>query len=122
VAHGDNISVPDEDVGFAKGDTLVDDLGRPRDDEQRLAILLQLRMLVRLAGVLDGEGMEIELRLHPGQQVVVRFEQPDPDYVTRPFRPLAGVVDGDVRCHALAVGVDARGDDARCTSGIRDPG
>ena len=85
MAHGDNISVPDEDVGFAEGDTLVDDLGRPRDDEQRLAILLQLRMLVRLAGVFDGEGMEIELRLHPGQQVIVRFEQPDPDYVTRPF-------------------------------------
>ena len=54
--HGRHISAPDKDVRFPEGDALVDDLGRSHDNEQRVAVLLQLRMLVRLAGVFDGEG------------------------------------------------------------------
>ena len=107
MAHGHHISTPDEDVGFAEGDAPVDDLGGTCNDEERLAVLLELGMLVRLAGVLDGEGMQIELRLHPGQQVIARFEQTDPNDVARPFRPFAGLLDRDVR-DALAAGVDAR--------------
>ena len=117
MTHGHHVSVSDEDVGFAEGDALIDDLGGTRNDEQRLAVLLDLGMLVRLAGVFDGEGMQIELRLHPGQQVMTRFEQPDPNDMARPLRPCAGLFDGDVR-HPLAVGVDARGDESRFASRV----
>jgi hypothetical protein len=119
--YGHHISTPHEDVGFAEGDAPVDDLGRSCNDEERLAILLQLGMLVRLAGVLDGEGMQIELCLHPGQQVIAWFEQTDPNDVARPFRPFAGLLDRNAR-DALAAGVDARGNDTGFASGICDLG
>ena len=119
--YGHHISTPHEDVGFAEGDPLVNDLGRSCNDEERLAILLQLGMLVRLAGVLDGEGMQIELCLHPGQQVIAWFEQTDPNDVARPFRPFAGLLDRNAR-DALAAGVDARGNDTGFASGICDLG
>jgi hypothetical protein len=77
-------------------------------------------MLVRLAGVLDGEGMQVELRLHPCEELEARLEQADPDQMARPLRPLARLVNGDIR-YALAVGVDARGDDLGRTARLVDP-
>ncbi len=121
MAHGHHISVPDKDVGFAEGDALVDDLGRASDDEQHFSILLQLRMLVGLAGVFDGEGVEIELCLHPRQQLIAWFEQTDPNDMARLFGPRAGFLDRDAR-HAPTVDIDARGDDAGVTFGLRDVG
>jgi hypothetical protein len=38
---------------LAEGDAPLDQLRCPCDDEQRLAILFDLRMLMRLAGILD---------------------------------------------------------------------
>ena len=121
MSYGHHISTSHEDVGLAEGDALVDDLGRSCNDEERLAILLQLGMLVCLAGVFDGEGMQIELRLHPGQQVIAWFEQTDPNHVARPFRPFAGLLDRNAR-DALAAGVDARGHDTGFASGACDLG
>ena len=92
----DDIAVPDEQVRLAEGDAPCNDLRGARDDEQRVAILLDLRTLMRLAGILDGQLMQAELRLDPRQQLVARLEQADPDDVARLFRPLAGFVDGDV--------------------------
>jgi hypothetical protein len=65
--------------------------------------------------------MQIELCLHPGQQVIAWFEQTDPNDVARPFRPFAGLLDRNAR-DALAAGVDARGNDTGFASGICDLG
>ena len=112
MAHGHHVSAADENVGFAEADALVDDLGGAGDDEQRLAVLLELGVLVGLAGVLDGERMQIELRLHPRQQLEARLVQADPDDVAKPPRPFAGVLDRDVG-DAPAAGIDARGNHTR---------
>jgi hypothetical protein len=95
---------------FAEGDPALDHLGRAGDHEQGVAILLDLRPLVGLAGVLDRERVQVELRLHLGQQDVIRFEQPDPHHVPRPPRPGACVFDRDVG-HATAARIDAGRDD-----------
>ena len=83
--------------------------------------MLDLGVLVRLAGVLDGELMQVELRLHAPQELVAGFEEADPDDMAGSLRPVAGLVDRDVG-DALAAGIDARRDDAglidrRCRRG-----
>ena len=42
------------------------------------------------------ESMQIELPLHPLQQIVTGLEQADPDDMTGPFRPLTSLFDCDV--------------------------
>jgi hypothetical protein len=49
---------------LTKSDAPIDQLHCPRDYEQRLAILLDLRMLMWLAGILDCQIVQAELRLH----------------------------------------------------------
>ena len=88
----------------------VDRLGGARDDEQRLAILLDLRMLMRFAGILDGQIVEAELRLHPLQKIGAGLEQADPDDVAGSLRPLARVFDRDI-LDPTSAAVDARGND-----------
>ena len=63
----------------------VDRLRGAGHDEQRVAILLDLGVLVRLAGVLDGEIVQAELRLHARQQLRAGLEQADPDHMTGRF-------------------------------------
>ena len=95
---------------LAERNSPVDRLGCARDDEQRLPILLDLRMLMRFAGILDGQIMQAELRLNPLQELIAGLEQADPDDVPRPTRPLARFLDGYVFNSASAA-VDARGND-----------
>jgi hypothetical protein len=66
-------------MGFAERDAALDPLRGAGDDEQRVAILLDFRMLVRLAGILDGEIVQTKLRLHARQQFGAGLEQADPD-------------------------------------------
>jgi hypothetical protein len=65
-------------------------------DEDAVAILLKLGMLMGLAGILDGQRMQIELLLRALQKLVAGFEQADPDDMTGPFRPIAGLLDCDI--------------------------
>ena len=116
MSYGHHISTSHEDVGLAEGDALVDDLGRSRNDEERLAILLQLGMLVCLAGVFDGEGMQIELRLHPGQQIIAGSNRPIQTTWPGRFDQFAGLLDRYAR-DAFAAGIDARGHDTGFASG-----
>jgi len=110
----DDIALANEDMGFAEGDPAIDKLSRAGDDEQGIAILLDLGPLVRMLGVFDRQFMQMELCLDAQQQLAIGFEQPDPDDMARFPRPFAGLFDRDVG-YALAGGVDARGDDAgRC--------
>ena len=97
-------------MGFAERDAALDPLCGAGHDEQRVAILLDLRVLVRLAGILDGKIMQAELCLHPRQQLGAGLEQADPDDMACLLRPPAGLVDRNLFDPA-AVGIDARIDE-----------
>ena len=79
VADRDDIAAPDEHAGLAHREILADALERLHRDEQRLAVDLELRALVRLVGVLDGELMQVELALQFAQQLLARLVEADPD-------------------------------------------
>ena len=65
MADGGHIALSDEQVRLAEGDAPVEHLGRPRDDEQGVAILFQLGPLVR-ASALDVQFVQVELSLERG--------------------------------------------------------
>ncbi len=48
------------------------------NDEDRVAVDLQLRALVRSMGVLDGEVVQAELALDAAEEVLVRLVEADP--------------------------------------------
>ena len=59
--HADDEALADEEVRLAEGDAAVDQLRGAGDDEERVAVLLDLRPLVGVLGVLDGEVVQAEL-------------------------------------------------------------
>ena len=67
MANRDDVAAADEEMGLAEGDPALDHLGRPGDHEERLAVLLELRPLMRLAGILDREVVQVELPLNARQ-------------------------------------------------------
>lgn len=81
MAHRDQITFADEDVGLAEDDAALDQLRRPRHDEQGFAILLDLGSLMGVVGVLDRELVQVELLLHRAEQRHVGLVQADPDHV-----------------------------------------
>src|SRR5207244_2278725 len=97
-----------------KSDATVDPLRWPRDNEQRLAILLDLGVLMRLAGILDCQIMQAELRLHALQEIGARLPQTNPHDVIWPLRPFARFLDGNI-FDAAPAGINARGNDAGLT-------
>ena len=107
----DDVAGADEQMRFAERDAPVDQLCRAGNDEQRVAILLELRPLVRMLGILDGKVMQVELLLHAVQQLAVRLEQADPHDMPFLARPFACLLDRDVG-DAPAIGIDAGGNDA----------
>ena len=117
MADGDHVAAPDEQVRLAEGDAPVHHLGRPGDDEQRVAILLELRPLVRLEGVLDGKLMQAELYLDLPQRSRLGLVQADPDHMPWLVRPFSGLLDGNVG-HAPAVRIGDRGHHARDALGL----
>lgn len=76
MADADDIAVADKDMRFAKRDALVDQLGRAGDDEERVAILLELRTLMGVRRVLDRERMQVELLLHAMEQIGIGPSKP----------------------------------------------
>ena len=114
MTHGYDVAAADEDVRLAEGDAAVDKLRRARNDEDPVAIELELRVVVRLAGVLDGEVVQAELRLNAAQQLVGGLVQPDPDDVPGLGGPLVRFLDPDIPDTAAAA-VDGCGHEARFT-------
>lgn len=111
MAHRHQIAFADEDVRLAEGDAALDQLRGARDDEQSLAILLDLGPLMGVVGVLDGELVQIELLLHGAEERHVGFVQADPDHVSGLGPPARGLADGDIG-NAAAVDIGAGRDDA----------
>ena len=116
-----HIAAADEKVRLAERDAALGHLRGAGDDEQRIAVLLDFRPLMRLAGVLDRQVVEVELLLHAREQLIARFVQADPNDMAGPFGPCSRIVDRDIG-NALAARVDGGGDDARflpCTGAGR---
>jgi len=87
VPHGDGEVGSEEQVQLAELDLLqlVDVARGLEDDEQRVAVPLELRPLVGLDGVLDGQLMQVELMGHRGELLLAWFIQIKPrDSVSRP--------------------------------------
>jgi len=64
-----------------------------------------------LAGILDRQIMQSELRLQALQEIRARLPQSDPHDVPWPLRSFASFFDGDI-FDAASAGIHARGDDA----------
>ena len=80
MAHRHDVARPDEQMRLAEGDlALAVALRRPQHDEEGVAVLLELRPLMRAVRVLDREVVEAELVLHLVEQLLARLVQPDPD-------------------------------------------
>jgi hypothetical protein len=104
VADGHHVAGADEHVRLAELDLAVLHLRRAQDDEERLAVLLELRALVGVARVLDRQLVQAELVPDLVEGGVLGLVQPDPHELSRDLQDLADVVEGDVAAlAALAV-------------------
>ena len=104
------ISFAYEQMGFAECDVVANQLSGARNDEQAVAILFDLRSLVGMVRVFNGEIVQLELPLHTGQERHVWFVQPDPHHMARPAAPTRGFINcyiGD----PPAFNIDASRDD-----------
>jgi hypothetical protein len=104
---------------LTKGDAPVDQLRCPRNDEQRVAIPLDLRMLMCVAGIFDCQIVQTELRLQALQEISTWLQQANPDDLPRPLRPFACFLDGDI-FDAAPTSIDARCNDAGLAVTLRD--
>ena len=68
MAHGHDIAAADEDVRLAERNACLYELRGSRHDEEGVPVELELRMVVRLAGILDGEIVQAELSLDAAQE------------------------------------------------------
>jgi hypothetical protein len=104
---------------LAKGNPPIYHLRGTGNNEDALAILLQLGMLVGFGGIFNGQRMQIELPLHPLQKIVTRLNQPDPDDMAGPFRPFTSLLDCDIGDFP-APGINSRINDAKLVTQSRD--
>ena len=111
MADRQHIALADEEMRLAEGDAAVLHLRGARDDEQTVPILLELGILMRLAGVLDRQRMQIELPLHAREQLERGLVEPDPHDMAGTRGEGAGCVDLDI-LEPLAAGIDGGGDHA----------
>jgi hypothetical protein len=103
VPDGDDEVRAGEDVQLAERDLLrrVDVAGRPQHAEERVAVALQLRPLVRGDRVLHGQLVQLELGGDRGEVHRVRPVEPDPGH------PIGGGVQRLVRLRERRRGGDA---------------
>ena len=67
------ISFTYKQMGFAECNAVANHLSGARHDEQPVPVLFDLRSLVGVVRVFNGEIVQLELPLHTGQQRHVRF-------------------------------------------------
>ncbi len=112
VADADDIAGADEQMRLAKGDATLEQLRGTGNDEERVTVLLELRPLVRVLGILDGEIVEVELPLDTQQKIAAWLEQANPDEMAVFSRPGACLFDRNIG-DAVSGGIDA-GSDYAC--------
>ena len=66
-------------MGLAELAVAIDLLRGVKDDEQGIAVELDLRPLVRVLCVFDRKGVEVEFLLHLLEQRLVGLMHPDPN-------------------------------------------
>src|SRR3954453_18249435 len=96
MAHRDHISLSDEKMRLAERDAAIHELRGSRHDEEASLVLLKLGPLMGLAGVLDGERVQVELSLHLDEHLGAGFVQADPDNVAGALRPLTCLCEADL--------------------------
>ncbi len=96
MANRHDIALSDEQMRFAESNSAIQNLRRTSNNEQRITVLLDLRLLMGLGGILDGQRMQLQLSLDALEQFVAGLEQADPDDMTRAGRPGAGLFDRNV--------------------------
>src|SRR5215217_540579 len=109
---------------LAEGDAVAVELRGARHDEQRVAILLDLRPLMGVVGILDRKVMQLALPLHAAEHRHVRLAQADPDHGIGLAAPARGLIDGDVADTPASTtppsggnaSVEGEGDDATFTA------
>ena len=110
------VAFSDKEMRFAESDASIHHLRCARYNEQSVAILLELGLLVSLASILNRKRVQIKLLLNAIQQIWAGLEQADPNDMTGAVSSSAGLLDGDV-CDALSFCICARCDDARFCRG-----
>jgi len=106
MAHSYDVAAADEDVRLAEGDAPIDELRRARHDEDGIAVELDLRIVVRLASILNGKVVQAELCLDAAQKLIGGLMQTDPDDVPGLGSPLVRLLDADV-ADAAPAAIDA---------------
>ena len=75
MADADDITLTDEDMRFAKDNSAFFELRRPRHHEECFAILLELRPLMGMLRILNGEMVQAELVPHAVQQLRIGLQE-----------------------------------------------
>jgi hypothetical protein len=109
VADRDDETLARENVGLAERDMIALKLGGAQDQEQRVAVELELGPLVGVQRILDRERVQAELRLDLPQLRLIGLVKADPDEVAGSLRPAPPFPDRDVH-DALAAAVGSRRD------------
>jgi hypothetical protein len=104
----DHVSAADENMGFAKVDLLLDDLGGAQNHKQRFIKDFDLRTLVRPKCILDRKVVQPELLLDDLQDIFARLVQADPNEAARTFGERAALVDVEID-NAAAIFVSCAG-------------
>ena len=99
MAHRQDVARADEDVRLAERDaavTVARQLCRTEDDEERVAVLLELRPLVGTERILDGEVVQPERLLQGSEELLVWLLEADPHELVRLAKDVADLGDRDV--------------------------
>jgi hypothetical protein len=115
MAHRHHVARPHEDVRLAALHRIGRrvHLRRAQDDEEAVAVALDLGPLVRTVGVLDGQVVQAELLLDALEQLLAGLAEADPDKGVRLPQHLAHLVDHHV-AHSPAPGVGHAVDNLAC--------
>ena len=113
VADGDQEVRAEEEHHLADVDELVgaDVAGRLDDEEERVAVDLELRPLVRADGVLDGQLVQVELASNRVELLCGRLDEPDPGEAAGGGGLRADAGDLPVALEAVPLAVDGAVDD-----------
>jgi hypothetical protein len=81
VSNRDEVVLAEEDMGLAELEVArrLRHVCGPQHHEHRVLVQLELRPLMRVVGVFNGEIVQPELLLHGAEDVLFRFVQSEPD-------------------------------------------